>query len=201
MPFGAIFIDGAKTILSMNAAAEAILARPACALSARRGRLSASNPPRSGVLEQTVAQVCTLIEGVMPSPGGDLIVSVPEGGSDLLQSIGSLMHAPVYGLPATPCAAVFVRDLMPTPPRGFEEHIQQMFALAPKEAAIVAGLATGQRLKDIAAHERYHARHRALLSAQHLPQDQHQAAESPGVASQEHAADHQPRFATSRTPI
>jgi len=89
------------TILGMNAAAEAILARPACALSARRGRLSASNPPRSGVLEQTMAQVCTLIEGVMPSPGGDLIVSVPEGGSDLLQSIGPLMHAPVYGLPAT----------------------------------------------------------------------------------------------------
>lgn len=153
LPFGVVFVDRAMTILSMNASAEVILARSNGALSAKNGRLLPHAAARSTALEQAVAKVCTLTDGILPGLGSDLVIKAPEGGSDLVLSIGPVTYAPAYGLPTASCAAIFVRDLLPMQPQSFAHHIRQMFALAPKEAAIAAALANGLPLKDIAARE------------------------------------------------
>lgn len=153
LPFGVMFVDGAMNILDLNALADAMLARSNGALIARGGQLSTRVVARPNVLEQAVAKVCTLTGGVSPGPGHDLIVKAPESGSDLLLSIGPFMRASAYGLPASLCAVIFLRDLLSAQSQSFVDHIRQMFALMPKEAAIAAALAAGLPLKDIAARE------------------------------------------------
>lgn len=153
LPFGMVVVDGAMTILSMNATAEAIVARPDGALTAKNGQLSTHAASRSKALAQAVAHVCKLTDGILPGVGSDVVVKAPEGGSDLFLSIGAFRHMPAYGLSTRPCAVIFVRDLLPTQPQSFVNHIRQMFALMPKEAAIAVAIADGLTLKSIAARE------------------------------------------------
>lgn len=153
LPFGVIFVNSAMTILSMNAKADALLARPHCALSVKNGQLSTHSVARATGLEQMVAQVCSIAGDVLPGHGGDIVVRAPEGGSDLILSVAPMMQAAAYGLPATPCAAIFVRDLLPRPSRNVKDQLKRIFALTSKEAAIAEALAADLPLKDIAARE------------------------------------------------
>ncbi len=153
LPYGVTFVDGTMTILGMNEAADALLARPHCALSVKNGRLSTRPASRATGLEQIVGKVCGFAGDVLPGHGGDLFVRAPEGGNDLVLSVAPMMQASTYGLPTSSCAAIFMRHLSPKPSRNFEDQLKQMFALAPKEATIATALAAGLPLKDIAARE------------------------------------------------
>lgn len=150
---GIFFVDPGLRIVSMNAAAEALIARPGGALCVKAGILSASGRQGEAGLRSLVVDACIVRDGIAAGPGGDILI---RGGhdvrnrSDVLLSIGPAQHAEPFGLPGARHAVIFAREMTLALPDGFEDHVRGLFDLSPSEARIAAALAGGMALKETA---------------------------------------------------
>jgi DNA-binding CsgD family transcriptional regulator len=152
-PFGTVVVNGHLRIVTMNAAAEALLIDPASPVSASNGRLRMADSRAAVRIRELVENACSIRGGLMPGTGGDLLLSSPgrtgEAPRTLSVSIGPLTSKDI-GIPAEPCAIIVFRDMALELPAGFEDHIRALFRLTAREANLASALASGTSLKDAA---------------------------------------------------
>lgn len=152
LPFAGFVVDTRLRILDMNGAAQRLLTQPVCALRARAGRLAATDPAQTNVLQQTVARACRADEGELPGSGADLIVR-SEQGDQLALSIGLLPGGEMFGLSAGPCAVVLAREARSAFSPALRDQLRETFGLTAKETSIALSLASGLSLKETAVEE------------------------------------------------
>jgi DNA-binding CsgD family transcriptional regulator/PAS domain-containing protein len=153
LPFGIVLVDGARRIMALNEAAEAILARSGSALRDKAGHLVATDAACAATLERLVVEACSLRDGFAPGFGGDFrTAGGPHGGraAILAVSVGPLTRPQGHAIPAEPCAVVVIREVTFELPAGFAQHMRGLFDLTAKEASLAAALAAGLSLKDAA---------------------------------------------------
>jgi DNA-binding CsgD family transcriptional regulator/PAS domain-containing protein len=153
LPFGIVLVDASSRILSLNEAAESLLAECPGALYRKMGLFAAADPARQAGLRRLVAEACSSRDGVGPGSGGDFLIDQKlrgGGATTLAISVRPLTGLGLRAISAQPCAAIILRQLSPELPAGFVEEIRRVFDLTPKEANLAAGLAAGLSLKEIA---------------------------------------------------
>ncbi|WP_315831174.1 LuxR family transcriptional regulator [Bradyrhizobium prioriisuperbiae] len=156
LPVGVLLVDAQLRIAHVNEVAEDILMRQGSQLRVKSGVLATADARHTAALQQFVADVCTVHDGVAPGRGGDLLLraSGADGpGIDVALTVG-----PMAGKGASPFlqprhAVIYLREVSLALPGGFEDHARQLFDLTPAEARLSAALASGLVLKDAAIHQ------------------------------------------------
>lgn len=150
LPFGVVIVQHDMAVVTMNAAAEALLSRAGSLLSLARGVL-VIDPPARDLLQHHIREACRLRHGVAPGLGGDVMLRSADGPvTNLAVTVGPLA-AGGRGLFVDPCAVLFVREISLGLPPGFEDQIQALFQLTPREAGLACALASGLSLRQAAA--------------------------------------------------
>jgi DNA-binding CsgD family transcriptional regulator len=150
LPFGVVIVQHDMAVVTMNAAAEALLSRAGSPLSLTRGVL-VIDPPARDLLQHHIREACRLRHGVAPGLGGDVMLRSGEGPvANFAVTVGPLAVGG-RGLFVDPCAVLFVREISLGLPPGFEDQIQALFQLTPREAGLACALASGLSLKQAAA--------------------------------------------------
>lgn len=149
LPFAMLLVDGHQQVVSLNEAAEALVARGDLVL--RGGRLSVHGPGRGRALQALIADACSEADGV-PGAGGDLLVMAADGHSPRLAvSVAPLKGGSAESLSMGCLATVMVRDLCPAGTGETLARLRGLFGFTPKEAEIAVALLAGQPLRDAAA--------------------------------------------------
>jgi DNA-binding CsgD family transcriptional regulator len=153
LPFGTILVDGYQRILTMNEAAENMLARPGAALRSKSGQLVGNDAGSAAALARLITEACSAPDGDDPGLGGDFLITTSrrEGASSIFAvSVGPFVRSSVYAIPFEPCAVVAIHELTFDLPAGFTDHIRGLFDLTAKEAAVAVALVSGHSLKQAA---------------------------------------------------
>lgn len=150
-PFGLVLVDAEMKIAAANAAAEALLSRHGTGLFRVVGRLTAADARSMARLKALVLNACSVIRGILPGSGGDLLI---KSGNDVCGDL-ALSVAPLagisHGLPLVDVqAAIFVREISLGLPMGFESQLRSLFGLTAREADIAIALASGLKLRTAA---------------------------------------------------
>ncbi|MDB5538109.1 MAG: regulatory protein luxr [Devosia sp.] len=147
---GYMVVNGTGRVLFVNERMGTMLDKPQSGMAIQGGMLAVVDRTQRKTLHALVGRACGSRSGPAGS-GGDMIVSAPETGApSLALTITPMRDAAIYGLAAARTAVIFAQDFsMRLPPR-FEERIGTLFKLTPKEASLVAGLASGQSLQEAA---------------------------------------------------
>ena len=153
LPFGIMLVDGHQRVGHMNAAAEAVLARPDSPLRLKSGLVAAAQQKDEMELQRLVAAVCLLPDGALPGLGGTMLISSgsqKQGSARLVLSVAPFLNARAYGLASERCAVIMIRELSPQNLDGFDDHIRIVFDLTRSEARVATALASGRSLTEAA---------------------------------------------------
>ena len=154
LPFGIILVDEHQRIVTMNDAAEAVLAQSGSGLHQRSKHLVADDARSAKMLERLISDVCACSDVIAPGLGGDFLIASKSNSSrpmTLSVSVSPFPRDRTHTLPLEPCAVVLVRDMTLDLPAGFEKHLQHLFCLSPRQAQLAALLSSGRTLKQAAA--------------------------------------------------
>src|SRR5262245_58205936 len=149
--FALLLVDSSMRIVTMNAAAEAILSRPGSNFSLKLGKLSTPDAKTMARLRSMVAGACSLAGECLPGLGGDLLI---DSDSDEYGRF-ALTVAPLppqsrdLTFVERP-AAILIHDVSLSLPPRFATQVEALFGLSPREADMAIALASGQSLKAAA---------------------------------------------------
>lgn len=149
MTAGIIQLDSKRCIALANAAAESILrakdglSRVGASVNARR---SSENAQLHQLISEAVATSAG--NGAARSPGGYLRISRPSGKRSYNVLISPLGLDRVVLSSTVPAALMLVTDPEQRSPVD-EAGLSELYGLSPTEARIVAGIASGQSLREL----------------------------------------------------
>ncbi len=152
---GLLTVEADLSIRSANRAAEALLAEPGSPLLRRANRLAAGAGRTDGraaeALRRAVAEACPGYGGSLPGPGHDIVFEgAGRAEGALVVSVAPLGSLDGEGRSFERLALLALRRASRAPAAGFEAQMRLAFDLSPKEAWLMARLAAGLSLKDIA---------------------------------------------------
>jgi len=154
LPLGVVQIDTEQRLVTVNDAAETILDRRGSPLMRKSGRLVATNPKHRQIVENFLAEACSLPDVGKPSSQSELRLPSGANGSagiDLILSSGPLPSQESLGAPFSPGAVIFIRDVALTLRDGSLDQFAKVFSFTPAEARLAAALASGMSLREAAA--------------------------------------------------
>lgn len=151
---GQIVVDGLGRVLTMNASAETLLARPGNDLVLAHGRLSAAGSASGEALRKEISLVCGAGGQNQRTSGDILIRCLATGLPRLALTIVPFVSEMSSDLPVARAALILVQDLSPSVAPGFSQHLRGLFELTQKEAELGAVLVSGQSLQHYASEHR-----------------------------------------------
>ncbi|MGE4451433.1 helix-turn-helix transcriptional regulator [Castellaniella sp.] len=146
---GHLILDTGRRVRHLDPAAEALLDRHPDVLVIRGGLLGAPDGATASQLAHGLLRACAGLSATGRT-GTDLLLRDAAGHPRLALHIAPLPHAQIFGLEDAGLASLTLRSLRADADPEVIPHLQALFGLSPKEAALARTLMQGLSLREAA---------------------------------------------------